>query len=49
MNQEQSDPNAPAKSGSEGQSENKPVDEMFLVNQTKTQSIVRCMRLLRFL
>jgi hypothetical protein len=25
------------------------VDEMFLVNQTKTQSITRCMRMLRFL
>lgn len=26
-----------------------PKDEMFLVNQMKTQSIIRCMRLLRFL
>jgi hypothetical protein len=26
-----------------------PVDEMFLVNMTKNQSIIRCMRLLRFL
>jgi|Dee2metaT_28_FD_contig_21_4370072_length_306_multi_5_in_0_out_0_1 hypothetical protein len=47
MDQQDADNNAPAKQGSEG--ENKPVDEMFLVNQTKNQSITRCMRMLRFL
>ena len=36
------------KDGDEGKPDNK-VDEMFLVNQTKTQSITRCMRMLRFL
>lgn len=32
-----------------GPPKGKPVDEMFLVNQTKIQSIQRCKRMLRFL
>lgn len=35
--------------GGAGGSAEAPVDEMFLVNHAKNQSIVRCMRLLRFL
>ena len=49
MNQEGEGPGLPNKGGEGQPAENKQVDEMFLVNQTKTQSIVRCMRMLRFL
>lgn len=34
--------------GDEENADTKPVDEMFLVNQTKNQAVNRCMRLLRF-
>lgn len=44
------DEGGPAAGAAGGQpAESTPVDEMFLVNQAKNQSIVRCMRLLRFL
>ena len=38
------------KGSEEGEGEeNENMDEMFLVNQSKTQSIIRCMRMLRFI
>ena len=38
------------KGSEEGEGEEKEnMDEMFLVNQSKTQSIIRCMRMLRFI